>query len=306
MHAANPRALQRHGNAGLQPAVGGQADNIVDPRSLGPRKHRLAAKTGIGTQDDVHIRPVRPDPLDQPVKFRHNAGRHIPGGTAEQRQHRHAFAEHQEWHSAILLVIAMEELLFLVAVQRHIGGIKVENDLLRWHLVTLDEKLHHELGHGFEVGDNLAVFALRPPRRRQLEAVQGALARQWRAVSAAGLELAESGAEGLVVAPSVVIIEILVTQSQSKDTLADQCRNIMHHQMLGARVLETLGQPIRHAGDAVGLALQKNPGVGGDRTPGKVGFYAASVASGHLTCELGCITDCIHGGNVLSYFNNWN
>ena len=104
---------------------------------------------------------------------------------------------------------------------------------------------------------------------------------------------------------SVVIIEILVTQSQSKDTLADQCRNIMHHQMLGARVLETLGQPIRHAGDTVGTALQKNPGVGGDRTPGKVGFYAASVASGHLTCELGCSTDCINRGNVLSYIIWW-
>ena len=208
----------------------------------------------------MHIRPVRPDPLDQPVKFRHNAGRHIPGGTAEQRHHRHAFAEHQEWHITILLVIAMEELLFLVAVQRHIGGTRVENDLLRWYLVTLDEKLHHELGHGFEVGDNLAVFALRPPGRRQLEAVQGALARQWRAVSAAGLEL-------------------------------------------GARVLETLGQPIRHAGDTVGPALQKNPGVGGDRTTGKVDFYAAAVATGHLTCELGCSTDCIHRGNVLSYFN---
>ena len=50
-------------------------------------------------------------------------------------------------------------------------------------------------------------------------------------------------------------------------------------------------------------ALQKNPGVGGDRAPGKVGFYAA-VASEHLTCELGCITDCIHRGNALSYFNN--
>ena len=40
--------------------------------------------------------------------------------------------------------------------------------------------------------------------------------------------------------------------------------NIMHHQML-----VTLGQPIRHAGDAVGLVNQKNPGVGGDVPPEK-------------------------------------
>ena len=46
----------------------------------------------------------------------------------------------------------------------------------------------------FEPWLAVEIVFLRPPRRRQLEAVQGALARQWRAVSAAGLELAESRA----------------------------------------------------------------------------------------------------------------
>ena len=83
LQAANPRALHRHGNAGLQSAVGGQADYSVNPCSLGPRKHRLATKTGIGTHDDAHIRPVCARiRWIRPVKFRRNACSHIPGGGA--------------------------------------------------------------------------------------------------------------------------------------------------------------------------------------------------------------------------------
>ena len=255
LHAANPRAPKRLGNPLLQPAVAGQADDSVNPCSLGPRKNRLAAETGIGAQDDAHIRPVLPDLPNHSVKYRRDVGRHILPGTAQKGQHWHAVAKHQERQSAVFLVSAMEELPFLIAVQRHVGGTRVEDDLLRWYLVTLDEQFHLECVHRIEVGHNLAVFAHRLPRRRQLPAVQGALASQRGAVGAAGLDLVECHANGRVMAQSVVVIEIFVAHGNAKNTLANQRLDVMDHQVRLAGINETPDQPRYQAAAPVGLAL---------------------------------------------------
>ena len=253
--AARSRQDLGLGNPRLQPAVAGQADDVVNPCSLGPRKNRLAAETGIGAQDDAHIRPVLPDLPNHSVKYRRDVGRHILPGTAQKGHHWHAVAKHQERQSAVFLVSAMEELPFLIAVQRHVGGTRVEDDLLRWYLATLDEQFHLECVHRIEVGHNLAVLAHRLPRRRQLKAVQGALASQRGAVGAAGLDLVEGHANGRVMAQSVVVIEILVAHGNAKNTLANQRLDVMDHQVRLAGINETPGQPRYQAAAPVGLAL---------------------------------------------------
>jgi len=76
----------------------------------------------------------------------------------------------------------------LIAVQQHVGGVEVEDDLGRSRRVGPQEQIDQQAFDGLAVGDDLLVPGGPPGAdRRQLHAVERALARQRRA--AAGLPM---------------------------------------------------------------------------------------------------------------------
>ena len=58
-------------------------------------------------------------------------------------------AEDVQRQITIAVIIAVKEAAFLMAVQRIIGGVEVENDLLRRLLVRLQEQIDKQ---GFDLG----------------------------------------------------------------------------------------------------------------------------------------------------------
>ena len=53
-------------------------------------------------------------------------------------------AEHVQRQVAIAVVVAVEEPAFLMAVQRIVGGIEIENDLRRRRLVRIEEQVDEQ------------------------------------------------------------------------------------------------------------------------------------------------------------------
>jgi len=91
-----------------------------------------------------------------------------------------AAAEDIERQVAIRVVVAVEEPALLVPVQRIVGGVQIKRDL-GWRLrVSVEEQINEQGLDSGRVGGDTGIasgfgFA-------QFQAVQRALARQWRAV----------------------------------------------------------------------------------------------------------------------------
>src|SRR6516164_1208042 len=110
-------------------------------------------------------------------------------------------AENVQRKEAILLVITVEEAARLIAVDRVVGGVEVQDDLLRRHGVGLEEQVDEESLDGASAARDLLVPALLVgPDGGQLEPVEGALAGQGftlvafpKPVLAGGVSLAHDG-----------------------------------------------------------------------------------------------------------------
>src|SRR5208337_3380475 len=74
----------------------------------------------------------------------HRAGSGIDVRAAQLRRQQVPAAEDVERQVAIAVVVAMEELTFLVAMQRIVGGIKVENDLFGRLGVGVQEEIDEQ------------------------------------------------------------------------------------------------------------------------------------------------------------------
>ena len=84
-------------------------------------------------------------------------------------------AENVQWKKAILLVMAVEEAAELIAVDRVVGCVEVQHDLLRWHGVGLKEQLDEEPFDSSCAADDLLVPAiLVGPDGGQFEPIEGA------------------------------------------------------------------------------------------------------------------------------------
>src|SRR5688500_3677298 len=82
-------------------------------------------------------------------------------------------AEDVQRQVAVAVEVAGEEASLLRAMQRVVGRVEVEHDLLRRHLVRRQEDLHQELVHGPGVQtDALVAIARSTVRPTQLQSVE--------------------------------------------------------------------------------------------------------------------------------------
>jgi hypothetical protein len=92
---------------------------------------RLAGKAAVGAQQHPHAWPACPDLRDDAGHLLHRAGRGVDVRAPQLRRQQVPAAEHVERQVTVAIVVAVEEPAFLMAVQRIVGGVEVEDDLLR-------------------------------------------------------------------------------------------------------------------------------------------------------------------------------
>ena len=127
---------------------------------------RLAGEAGIGAQNDPHVRPAGADLAYQPLDLRHRAGAGVAVRPPQLGRQQMVAAEDVERQVAVAAIVAVEEPAFLGAVQRIVGGVQVEHDLLGWRLVRVEEQLDEQpLDRGRVVADLVVARRLPTPAR---------------------------------------------------------------------------------------------------------------------------------------------
>ena len=145
----------------------------------------------------------------------------------------------------------MEETLFLMPVQRVVGGVEIEGDLRRRRRMGVEKQVDKQrLDRRRVIADLVIAGRL---RSAQFQPVERRFAGQRRTIRAPCFELAAQHRHHRVVAQLVVVDQVLVAQRNPEHPLTHQARH---------RVLDQLGRPV--IGQATGKALdQPDPSVGG-------------------------------------------
>ena len=129
-------------------------------------------------------------------------------------------AEHVKRQVAVAIIVAVEEAAFLMAVQRVVRGVEVEDDLPGRPCVRFDKQVDEQGLDRRGLMCDLAV--LRGRLARQFEPVQRRFARHRRAILAPGLELARQHRHQRVVTKLVVIVQILIAERNAEHALPDE------------------------------------------------------------------------------------
>ena len=150
-------------------------------------------------------------------------GAGVDVGAAQLGRQQVPAAEHVERQVAVAVVIAVEEAAFLMPVQRIVGGVEIEDDLLRRSLVRLQEQIDEQRLDRRRVMADLVIA--RRLGSAQLQPVQRPLAGHRRAVRAPRRELAGQHRHHRVMAQLVMVVEVLVAERDAEHALADQRRH---------------------------------------------------------------------------------
>ena len=179
-------------------------------------------------------------------------------------------AEHIQRQIAVAVVVAVEEPALLMAVQRIVGRVEVEDDLSGRPIVRLEEQVDEQgLDRRRVVADLLVAGG---GLAREFQPVQRRLAGHRRAILAPGLELARQHRHQRIVAKLVMVVQVLIAERDAVHALPDERGDGMLNQPRVSGVAETSRKPSNQIEPSVGCAQQQPAGVGGQR---------AAVERGH-------------------------
>jgi hypothetical protein len=182
-----------------------------------------------------------------------------------------AAAEDVERQIAVAIVIAVEEPSLLVPVDRIVGGVEIEDDLLGCGLVRCHEEVHKQpLDRRRIVADLVVAGRLRPA---QFQPVQRRFPGQRRAVRTPRRQLAGKHRHHRVVAQLVVIAHILVAQRDPEHPLPDQPRHLVFDQPRPAGIGKARRKPLDQADRPIARAQQQPAGIRGHRPAIKIGRH---------------------------------
>jgi len=185
-------------------------------------------------------------------------------GAAELGGEQVPAGEDVQWQIAIAVVERIEVPPFLLAVDRIVRGIEIDDQPARRLVVGLCHHRHKQTFHRGGVVRDLVIW-VRPDLRRMLQPIEGRLASERRAIRALGGQSAAEHAEHRIVAQLIVIDDVLVAERDTKNALAQHRRQLVNGERRVAAVLEASGEARHEADRLVGLAEQQRAGVGGDR-----------------------------------------
>jgi hypothetical protein len=189
----------------------------------------------------------------------------------------------------------VEEAALLMAMERIVGRIEIENDLFGRSLVCLEEESDEQALDCCRIMPDLVVTAR--SRRRMLEPVERALTRQGSAVLALGLELAGERRQHRVVPQLVVVDQILITERNAEHALRHHRRDAVLDLRLGAAINEAGGEPLDHTDCPIGRAEQQPASLRGVVPAIKRGHNLAALD--HFITEQVTVTLCRHRGSPL-------
>ena len=200
--------------------------------------------------------------------------------------------EHVQWQIAVAVVVAVEEASLLMPVQRVVGGVEIEDDLLRRPLVHLQEQRHRQrLDRRSVIGDLVIArrFAL-----AQFQPVQRRLAGHRRTGLAPGRKLARQHRHQRVVPQLVVIVEVFVAERNAKNPLADQRADRMFDQVLTAMIAKAIRKTTHQIDRSVGRAQKQRSGIRRHQASIKGSFHSPTFY--HSKIKPLCATLCRHRG----------
>src|ERR1700730_3953740 len=111
-----------------QPLIARQPEHKVHAMVFAPTHQLVTAEPGVPAQDDFHFRPRYPNLRHNPLYFLKAAERRVVVGFPQTRAQNMLSAEDVQRQITIAVVIAVEEPPLLLAVQRQVGSIHVQND----------------------------------------------------------------------------------------------------------------------------------------------------------------------------------
>ena len=148
-------------------------------------------------------------------------------------------------------------------MQRIVGGIEVEDDLLRRLLVGVEEEIDEQAFDRRRVVADLVIA--RRFGAAQFQPVQRRFAGQRRTVGPLCLQLAGQHRQHRVMAQVVVVVQVLIAKRDADDALHHHGLDLVLHQLRGACIGEAGGKPLGQPDRPVGLAEQQGAGIRGDR-----------------------------------------
>ena len=232
-----------------------QSQDVIHTVVLAPSHDRFAAETAVATQYDSHVWPSRPNQLDKLCEHRHRARRTVDISRPQPGSQEKLAAKHVERKVAIPFVVTMKEPSQLVAVKRVVGRVKIKHNLLGRFSERSDEQIDEKLFDLLHRSRNLLVTAVRAgPGGCQFESVQRTLASQGLAlvllaatVLSRRIALADHRGQQGVQPKLVVIIQILIAQSQRVNTLGNELFDGVLNQVGITVVGKAFGEPFENA-----------------------------------------------------------
>ena len=198
----------------------------------------------------------------------------------------------------------MVEASFLMAMDRVVGGVQVQHNLLGCEVVRRHKCIDHPAVDLVPIhGDLLVSFLPIDRGPGQLQPVQRTLARQ-RLSPVPGLPpllpqrigLIHRHRQHRIVPQLVVIVQVLVAQTESVDALPQQ----LPHRVFDQPLVPVIGETLRHSGDQTRppfhLSQQQNPSIGGDLSPVEPRLHFPMKKSVKFQC--GLFTLCRHKGRL--------
>jgi len=189
----------------------------------------------------------------------------------------------------------VKEAAFLVAMQRIVGGVEIEDDLVRGCLVRRQEQLDEQSLDRRRIMSDLVVA--RGFGWRMLEPVQGALAGERGAALTLGVELAGQRRQHRVVPQLVVVDQILIAERDAEHPLRHHRLDAVLDLRLGTAIDEAGGEPAHQPNRPVGRAQQQRPGIRGDLAAVESGHHPPALD--HFITEQVAATLCRHRGTPL-------
>ena len=272
-----------------------EPEQVVDAVLLAPGHQRLAREAAVAAQDDPDPRPAGADLADDPGHLLGGPGRGVDVRAPQLRRQQVAAAEHIERQVAVAVVIAVEEPPLLAPVQRVVGGVEVEHDLLRRPVVGVEEEVHEQRLDRRPLVSDPAVAV--DPGSAVLEAVERALAGERRTPAVPRLEPAERHTKHRVVAQPVVVDQVLVAERDAEHPLPDQRRHLVDHPLRRPAIREAGREALDEPDRPVGRPEQQPAGVRGDRAALEIRHHRTAIDA----CESHRLhaTLCRHRGTLL-------
>lgn len=259
-------------NVALQDGIACQAEQIKDVVSLAPVHDAMSAKAAVAAEHDADVGPFLAKALNQKLKDRPGVQGSVDVGRPQVGDQQVIAAMNVERQEAVVVVVAVEEAIFLMSVHEVVGGVEIEDEFLRrrgmFEAISLDESFDE--GDG-EVKERFALDAIfesaESGRRSELGRVVGT-----------GM-IGDGLPEGIV-AELLMIVEIFVAAGDGEDPLSEQGPLRMDNKSgltgIGNDAIEGIDQSEL----LIGLPEQEGAGVGGEGSAREIGDEIASKKAG--------------------------